>query len=468
MAFLKRISDSFWSYVSPTKTETTKNTPQTLPKFKKPAIPLRRGSIDDVLQRRRSMSPEERVGNWRVRSASQASSSVAASNKRKRPITPSTGKRRGRPRKLLKMEDADMDYTPEVGYESDIIMEDGEEVEDEMAEEDSSDESNINVGKSPSPSPSPRRHPYPYDSSEIDSSLVVSESEYQRTTPKRKLIVSPTEEHFSRGVSTEELRAQGWDDDHIVLVQKIAMRGYEPLMPQYWRFEYRFHMPDSLFVEEKDDGNAVISSVRGDHYRAIMALEKLFELGGRMRDRVYLKGRVRPEQQVRRTMNEYIKWAEEDSGLDRRTAIPLLALENKPVHVAAEVMKQNAKRKLARLAARYREAFRVLQSIENSPASRTSTQLSYPVPTLYAIIASHTLIALTAYNPEDAEPDVKIVAMFEMKDKDYDIWNALALAIVVCHVRNVQMRIAEETGLGLKSTRDAEGGMEEEEDDPDV
>ena len=463
MAFVKRMSDSLWSYVSPAKSDTPKNAPQTLPKSRKPAGPTKRGSLDDVLKRSRSMSPSKRVTSWRMRSPSEESSSAPTSKKRKRPITPNTSAGAGsRHRKFLKMEEDDIDYTPEIDDDSDVVM-DEDEVEDEEMEEVSTNMSNIRVRHTKSPSPKGYAIEYE-DETEIDSSLVVSEEEYSRTTPKRKILVSPTTEHFARGVSTEELRTQGWDDDHVVLVQKIAMRGFEPLMPQYWHFEYRFHMPDSLFATEETDDAAIICSVRQEHLRATKALEKMFELGGWVRDRVFLKGRVRPEDQVRRTMNAYMKWAEEDARLDKKTAIPLLAIETAPASVDANEIQERARRKLARLAARYREAFRVLQSIENSPGSRTSTQLSYPVPTLYAIIASHTLIALTAYNPGDAAPEVKSVAFFDMKDKDYDVWNAFALAIVVCHVRNVQMRIAEETGLGLKSAQHES----EPEDDPDA
>lgn len=383
------------------------------------------------------------------------------------------------------MEDEDMDYTPANPCDSDIEMNDREQEEEEDAqgdqyadeeEEEDEDEdnddndtasatsSNIRVA-SRSASRSPRDFMDDNDTSEIDTSLVVSESAYEEQAPKRRMPTSPSTEHFQRGVSSEEMRAQGWDDDHITLVQKIAMRGHEPLMPNYWKFEYRFHMPDSLFIAtDGDDTDAIIGSVRQKHRRAIIAIEKLFELGGRMRDRVMLQGQVTPEQQVRRTLKEYIRWANTDSGLDHKSAIPLLALETKSANIDANDIKQNAKRKCEKLARRYRNAFRVLQSIENSPGSRTSTQLAYPVPTIYALIASHTLIALTAYNPEDAEPDIKIVAMFEMKDKDYDVWNALALAIVVCHLRNVQVRIAEETGLGIMS-----GAREDEVvDDPDA
>ena len=477
MAFLKRLSDNFWSYVSPTKPNATKaTTPPTIPKIKKRGRPPKKQQrVEGAVKHSRSMSPIERVDSWRVKSSASLASS---SRKRKRaaPITPSTGV--GRRRKIMKMEDEDMGYTPEFQDDSDVEMddvdyEDAHNQNGEVEEDDELSVDNIRVAKSPSSrarsrsSSSHRSSPKGYDyepaspDAEVDRSVVVSEEEYNRDSPYRKMrVISPTKAQFSRGVSTEELRQQGWDDDHITLVQKLAMRGFEPLMPAHWKFNYRW-LPDALFADNDD---AFVSSVRGDHYHAIMALEKLFELGSRVRDRVFLNGRVKPEEQTRRGVTEFIKWAEQDSGQDRRTAIPMLALECKSNDVEVEKIQASAKRKLARLAFRYREAFRVSNSIEASPVSRTSTLLAYPVPTLYAIIASHTLIALVAYKPDEDDPEIKSVAFFDMKDKDYDVWNALALAIAVCHVRNVQMRIAEDTGIGLKSAN----FEEDVEDDPDL
>ena len=361
-----------------------------------------------------------------------------------------------------------MDYTPEIDYDDDVDMEDVPYDEEEAVdvEEDEVSEDDIRVGTSNSQHASRESsRGYNYEptspKAEVDSSLVVSEEEYTRDSPYRKMkVISPTKAQFSRGVSSEELKKQGWDDDHITLVQKLAMRGFEPLMPDYWKFDYRW-LPDALFSENDE---AFISSVRKDHFHALLALDKLLELGGRVRDRVFLNGRVKPEEQSRRGVKEFIKWAEKDSGLNYKTAIPIIAFECKSNDVDVAVIQANAKRKLAKLASRYREAFRVSQSIEASPDSKTSTVLSYSMPTLYAIIASHTLIALVAYRPDDEHPDIKSVAFFDMKHKDYDVWNALALAIAVCHVRNVQLRIAEDTGIGLK-TADYE---ESEKSDPDL
>ncbi|KAK5118237.1 hypothetical protein LTR85_008217 [Meristemomyces frigidus] len=494
MAFLKRLSDSFWSYVSPSKPNATHATPQTVPKFKKPAIPNRRASLEDVVRFSRSMSPVARVDSWHVDLSSEATGSVAGARKRKQLHTPSSGtgqSKRARMMESADIEDEEMDYASEYELENDEDVqmdqdegeegedgeeesddseeEDGEDVEGEADEESEEDEdtdelasgiSNVRM-QSTSPASLAKLQYEDEDDVEQDTTLVVSEEEYNRNSPpnRRKVIHIP-EEHSNRGVSTEDLRAAGWSDDHIELVQHIAMRGFEPLLPSYYTMDYRY-MPDTLFSRYN---NAIISSARGEHYKGIVALNKLLELGGRVRDRVLLDGRVTPEQQVRISLQLYTKWANADAGLDQNTAIPILALEMQPADTDPRELQERVRRKMARLHARYEEVFRVRRSIETTPSS-ASTKLSYPVPQLYAIIASHTFIALMAYRPElVAEGQIKLVSHFNMEDKNYDVWNALALAIIVCHARNMQMRIAEETGLGVKQ----QGGEVEPEDDPDL
>ncbi|KAF2162733.1 hypothetical protein M409DRAFT_26970 [Zasmidium cellare ATCC 36951] len=455
MAFLRRLSDNFWSYVSPTKT-TTPNalpTPNSEPTFKKPAIPARRASLHDISKHTRSMSPGERVGNWRIRSPSSRASSSVLGNKRKRLYTPSSiAGRRSKSRKF-DLDDMESRYEEEEGdYDDDVLMEDGYDDESDIQSPitrqqlrsssaglgDEGDEDNLSMHKT----------------------VVASEEDYE---PARRVVNLP--EMLDMGhIATDELRLKGWDDDYITLIQKIATRGYEPLLPAYLQFEYSF-MPDGLF-EEGDD--AFIASTRGEHFKAGKALEQLLELGGRVRDRIYVGGRIQPEDQVRRQLEAYMKWAFTDADIDNRSAIPILAVETQPAGTEAPILRASALRKCRRLAARYREALRVRRSVEISPGSRSSegTLLSYPLPTFYTVIASHGVVALMAYRPDAEESDLAAMAYFDFKDKNYDVWNCLALAIIVCHVRNVQVRIAEETGLGLRQQGYSED--EAEEDDPDA
>jgi len=267
-----------------------------------------------------------------------------------------------------------------------------------------------------------------------------------------------------RDISDEELRGQGWDDDYITLVQKIALRGYEPLLPSYLKFDYRW-LPSELF-ETDDDG--FIGSVRGSHFKASKALEQLFQLGGHVRDRIEYPSRVSPERQMRRQLRAFNDWVQHDAGIDQRTAIPVLAFKFQPATTDPAVLINNATKKCRRLAARYREALQVQRSVELSPEGSEHTQLSYPLPTIYAIIGSEAKLALMAYDPKKGPDEVcEPIAFFDFDNVGYDVWNSLAFAIAICHARNVQMDIAQETGIGLKQP-DLADHEEDEEDDPDA
>lgn len=362
-------------------------------------------------------------------------------------------------------------YPPSIEEDGDIEMHD---VEENDCSELSDAMSNIRVNRSPS---SQRSKGYDYQDSdiEVDTTVVVSEEEYHGESPAagRRKLISPTTEHFRRGVDANELRANGWNDDYIVLMHKISMRGFEPLMPAHWKFGFSF-MPDALFSDTDD---AFVSSARADHFRASREFEKLLEMGSRVRDRITEKGRTRPEQQSCNQVRTFLRWAEKDAQLDSRTAIPTLAFVHVPQGTPASDLQEKARKKCAKLASRWRDALRVKQSIEFTPRSAksrssNSTRLAHAMPTLYAIVASHTLVALTAYNPTDdsaGEPQVKSAAFFDMADPVYDVWNALALAIVVCHVRNVQLKMAEDTGIGLRpGTPGSRGRSRSVSEDPDA
>jgi hypothetical protein len=297
------------------------------------------------------------------------------------------------------------------------------------------------------------------DSMSVENTLVVGDAEY--VSPPRKIVALP-ELLEAHQLSTHELRQRGWDDDYITLIQKLAMRGHEPLLPAYMKFEYRW-LPDGLFEQNND---SFLGSLRGDHFRASKAMQSLFNLGGRVRDRGPNHG---PEAEIERHFKRFHKWAQTDAGLDEKTAIPILAHVYGSAGAAGEDLKFLAARKCRRLARRWRDALRVHRSVEFSPASRATsfetTPLAYEMPTFYAVIASHMLVALVAYraHTDEATP----MAYLDYSDPNLDVWNSLALAIVACHVRNVQLRIAEDTMIGQKVAGSGESSVAGEED-PDL
>ena len=67
-------------------------------------------------------------------------------------------------------------------------------------------------------------------------------------------------------------------------------------------------------------------------------------------------------------------------------------------------------------------------------------------PTLYGVIASHTVMAFVSYvapTGPNQSPSLRMIAMFDFGEDGYDVWNSLAIAIFVIHCRNRMRELGE-------------------------
>jgi hypothetical protein len=289
--------------------------------------------------------------------------------------------------------------------------------------------------------------------------------------------------HFS----TSHLRSLGKDEDYITLLHRIVLRGYEPLLPAHMRFDFPF-LPDELFAANNDpwtgadSGAAFLSSPSppssSAHFRATKEFDHLMDLSSRVRDRVEMAEHFTipptPEEAVHRHLYRYYNFLFGEAGLDAQTRIPVLAMVFGGVKDSAALLRAEATRKCAALAERWRGA---LAGIGGDDAR---------IPTLYAIVASHTIIAIMSYSPrqddegshndenrdgdeEESEPQCAGMAILDLSDANNAVWDALALACVGCHARNVMVRMTRLTGVGLLRLEEEEVngermGASEEED----
>nr|POE50043.1 hypothetical protein CFP56_76054 [Quercus suber] len=478
MAMLKRLSDSFWTFVSsPVKTNSP-NSPRREHRtshvaspsiHRQPADPSQHVTLDGHVRARRSMSPDQRVARWSVgskRKTEDADPSFVRAQRRKiatdsynsrsshRPARQERAVEHDGDNELLADDQIQDDYNAEThsrsvydDYDSDdeiVVKSEGVHLDRESLSVDlDDDEVRMNT---------PPHSSLDSGGGSVDegTTLIVSDAEWTSDTPKRKQVVSLPAAQAAHGFSVPDLQAAGWDDDNIMLRQKIAMRGYEPLLPAYHKFEFRW-LPDELFSA---DGNAFISSCSGNNFRASKALEKLFELGARTRDCATAAcTSTRPDQRIRRMIEAYARWAETDAELDPETSVPLFTIVNKRAGYPVLSMKHRALRKLADLAERHRDALTVTRSIEPaSPLSATSSELKHlihPLPTLYVFVTSGTLLTITGWRPSEPSMDLRPIALFNLALQDYDVWNAFAVAIVVHHLRDMRLRIAAQTGVGI-------------------
>ena len=79
---------------------------------------------------------------------------------------------------------------------------------------------------------------------------------------------------------------------------------------------------------------------------------------------------------------------------------------------------------------------------------------SQRLPLLYGIIVAHCVIVMVALDPSEQVPKVKTIAHFDLSDGEMDVWNGLAIAILVCTVRNKMMEHLKTTENTLNESSD--------------
>lgn len=188
---------------------------------------------------------------------------------------------------------------------------------------------------------------------------------------------------------------------------------------------------------------------------ATKALSTLIAVGARARDIVFSTTTSKePEQVLLSAITNYAKWAVADGVVNKASNIPIFDFQIGDRNVEASELEALMTAKLSRLASRYRDAFRVEQSVESDdggdgedggesydPPSEDMLY-SHKLPSLYGFVISHTIVAVVNYDITAFAPKLRIIATFDFGEPGYDVWNALGVAIVAVHCRNKMMELA--------------------------
>ncbi|CAO2654788.1 Nn.00g115210.m01.CDS01 [Neocucurbitaria sp. VM-36] len=391
MAFLRDVSDRFWSYVSPRKTQQRREKP-----FKIPALPSHVKvplSKQIATPEARDMSPESRIKIWHTRTPSPQS-------------------------------DVDMDAT---------LLPPSPPTSTRQSPDDLEGDTLL-----PSSPVSPSYDKTGYSADEVDANedtTVVDDGTYMNQYKKYNI----DEERKRRDKQGRELRDAGWSEDAVFLFQKLGMRGFEPLLPIDWIDDFET-LPEDLFTAKLD--KAFIKPALGTDYHAQVALSNLFDLGSLARDAWHTRApRRTPAYHIKRAVQKYTKWAMKDGEIDHIwPELPLFEIVTWGLNVHSSDGEKRMIEKLSNLHARWREALQA-QTAEGRLMSAVPE-----VPTLHGVTASHTVMAFVSYAPpteENEQPQLRLIAMFDFGKEGYDVWNSLAIAIFVVHCRNRMMQLKE-------------------------
>ena len=215
MAFLRDVSDRFWSYVSPRKTQQRRDK-----EFKVPAIPIRPTprKRNIATPASRDMSPGLRVKIWSVRTPSPHSD-----------------------------EDIDRTLLPPSPPASADRHDDDFEGETLI-------ESPVNTGVSEMTGSSADEWNANEDTIAVDDGNYMGHS------------IDVDKERERRDKQGRELRDSGWSEDAVFLFQKLGMRGFEPILPIEWIDDLET-LPEDLFTARLD--KVFLRPAHGSGYRGV-------------------------------------------------------------------------------------------------------------------------------------------------------------------------------------------------------
>ncbi|UDD58262.1 hypothetical protein AFCA_005723 [Aspergillus flavus] len=250
-----------------------------------------------------------------------------------------------------------------------------------------------------------------------------------------------------------------YNEEEKDLFFRLAMRGFEPLIPEQWRSDFPT-LPYTLFSDAEGDSRPVIHTFKSSKTYAIRSLAALFSLGGRVRDcRILKKG---PEILIKTTISQYFRWALRDTDIHiNRDAIPVHVIyaKKKGETTLDAVKKLNLHLQL--LASRHREALSAAapdgdHGSINLQLNEKDDGYSAPsrfYPLLIGFIICGPIIAIltlgTDLSSTTDDTDSKYICQFDLEDAGHDVWNSLAVAITVMKIRETMMQLVDIGSAGF-------------------
>ena len=286
-----------------------------------------------------------------------------------------------------------------------------------------------------------------YDKSTTEWDNALDEHDESLIAVKPQGYSPPSAAAFEKEYSRREdeaaaLASAGWVPADVQIFRKLAMRGFEPLMPYEWCEKDLSALPTALFTE--DDEEAFIKGICKDgsttSFHAVRHFTQLLDLGARVRAKQLSKRN--PGSWIKHEIKAYYKWALKDAALYDKLGWPAILV----IQVASSESRGHE------LQSRMIKRLRKVSQKWSKTIKRLPKDEKFEIPSVYGVIISQTVIAFVTYvaaedigSKSAAEPTSALhtIGLFDFSDGGYDVWNAIALAIFAVHCRNQLMDITE-------------------------
>lgn len=279
-----------------------------------------------------------------------------------------------------------------------------------------------------------------------------NDSEAALEAATRRLELDRDEKAQEQKAGAFEMLNEGWHRETVELYMLLDRRTIEPLMPIGWRSDFPL-FPWSIWTY--DYAEAFLGGTRPDQdYVVIKATRDLLKLPAHIRNQLRIKawhGR-RAEAMVVKYCEDYMKLIYKDSKLfvplKLKKLWSLICYAPGDDKTPTDALETLILTRLRKRAKKVLESLRVEtwdgrfgnHDTSNHFPHKGQTYLIEP-PTLYGIVAKKALIAIVAYEPLSPRDALRTIAFFPMSNASADVWNAVALAIIMIQCRNKLLEI---------------------------
>lgn len=229
-----------------------------------------------------------------------------------------------------------------------------------------------------------------------------------------------------------------WSKDEVWLFYRLNNRGFEPLLPATWDFDFET-VPDLVFSD--DDAKVLIKAREGNEYNASRALKNLFYLGSRVRDRIDCH--FRPEETLRREFLEFYKWSIKDAGLHRIEYIPVLTIGTAAPRESVDSVLGRVTDSLHDLGKQYRAHF-----FDHYDPDTRKPVFKKELPTLYGVVIIKSVVSFVTYDSRFPGKKPRNMGTYDFAIEEQDVWHAFSAAIVMTKAREYLVGLKEDEQLG--------------------
>ncbi|KAJ5269451.1 hypothetical protein N7505_005209 [Penicillium chrysogenum] len=220
---------------------------------------------------------------------------------------------------------------------------------------------------------------------------------------------------------------------------QLLTRGCLPTIHRHWEKDFST-LPESLFFSGKDDktqrkeSNFVLENDKGSEFYAIRAFQELLKICGNVRDYCNILD-ICPGIYIKKSIEKYLRWALADAGVRVQPDTP-------PVHVIYCKHQDEDPKEAFEKVAKALES--LLDTWQGQLAAPHDGEEGWPALIGFVLCAPVLSVICLDTNPhlQTLTQGIKFLGHFDLSDFDQDVWNTLAIAILVMHIKRTVAKLA--------------------------